>query len=96
MKRAVLSPRAQADIEDIWDYTARLWDADQAERYVSDLRRAIELVAADPRCGTKCDDIRAGYFKYLAGSHVLFFKSTRNGIDIVRILHASMDFGQHL
>ena len=36
------------------------------------------------------------YRKYGAGSHVLFYRSVKAGIDIVRILHGRMDFEQHL
>jgi len=49
MNRYVLSPRAQADVEDIWNYTAENWGEPQAERYIRQLQEAIEAVAADPR-----------------------------------------------
>lgn len=90
------SPRARADLEEIWDYTVKRWDDDQAELYVRRIKAAVEIVATDPRLGRSCDDIRAGYYKYRAGSHVLFYRLTGNGIDVVRILHERMDFGRHL
>ena len=31
MTRAALSPRAQADLDEIWDFTAKRWGLDQAE-----------------------------------------------------------------
>jgi plasmid stabilization system protein ParE len=34
MTRYVISPRAQSDIEDIWDYTVERWNSAQAERYI--------------------------------------------------------------
>jgi toxin ParE1/3/4 len=77
MSGYVLSPRAQADIDEIWDYTADRWNDDQAEHYTQDLRRAIEAVAHDPRKGRPCDRIRPGYRKYSVGSHVLFFRLVR-------------------
>jgi toxin ParE1/3/4 len=91
MSRYVVSPRASADLEDIWDYTAERWGAAQAEEY-----SAIETVADDPRKGRSCDEVREGYRKYGAGSHVLFYRSVKAGIDILRILHGRMDFEQHL
>ena len=51
MTRYVLSPRAQADIDDIWDYTAERWNEDQAQHYIEDIRRAVETIARDPRRG---------------------------------------------
>jgi toxin ParE1/3/4 len=96
MSGYVLSPRAQADLDEIWDYTAERWNEDQADRYIRDIRGAIEAVARDPRQGRACDHIRPGYRRYPAGSHMLFFRLIDEGIDVVRILHQSMDFERHL
>ena len=96
MSRYTLSPRAQADIEEIWDYTAKRWSVDQAEVYLRQIKASIEVIAVDPTRGRTCDDVRAGYRKYPAGSHLLFYRTTPDGIDIVRILHQRMDFERHL
>jgi toxin ParE1/3/4 len=96
MTRYVLSPRAQKDVDDIWDYTVTHWNLRQAEIYLRQIWHAIETVAAEPRLARSCNDIRPGYWKYPAGSHVLFFRLTNNGIDVVRILHRRMDFERHL
>lgn len=95
MRRYTLSPRAQSDLEEIWDYTAARWSVDQAEIYVCQIKAAVEA-AADPRRGRACDEVRAGYRKYPAGTHVLFYRTMANGVDIVRILHQRMDFERHL
>jgi len=96
MTHNVLSPRAQRDIDEIWDYSAGIWGVQQAEVYVRQIRRAVEIVAEDPRRGRSCDNIRAGYRKYPAGSHFVFYRVVEGGIDVVRILHQRMDFDQHL
>jgi toxin ParE1/3/4 len=44
MSGYVLSPRARADLEGIWDYTAERWGVDQAEDCIRLLQRAIETV----------------------------------------------------
>jgi toxin ParE1/3/4 len=46
--------------------------------------------------GRACPEIRRGYHKYRAGSHVLFYRLIDGGIEVVRILHEQMDFGRHL
>jgi toxin ParE1/3/4 len=96
MSRYTLSPRARVDIEEIWNYTESRWSRDQAEIYVRQIKTAIETVASDPSRGRPCDDVRAGYRKYLVGSHVLFYRMTPGGVDIVRVLHGRMDFERHL
>jgi toxin ParE1/3/4 len=70
MTRYVLSPLAQADIDDIWDYSADRWNEDQAQRYIEDIRRAVETVARDPRRGRSCDQIRRGYYKFSVNAHI--------------------------
>ncbi len=97
MSRFVLSPRAQADLDEIWDFTAARWDDEQAERYIRELWHAIQVVAGDPRRGQSCDDVRYGYRKYAAGSHMLYYRMTGGTVvDVVRILHQSMDAGRYL
>lgn len=91
-----LSPRARADLKDIWTYTADRWTIEQADRYIRLLDGAMRIAAGDSRRWRSCDHVRTGYFKYSAGSHVLFFKRHGGGIVVVRILHQNMDFERHL
>jgi plasmid stabilization system protein ParE len=37
--RFIVSPRAQADLDEIWDYTVKHWGIEQAEFYVLQLDR---------------------------------------------------------
>ncbi len=97
MRRYLLSPAAQADLEEIWDYTHHRWGVDQAEEYLRELQRAIERFAANPQIGRACDEIRPGYRKLAAGSHTLFHRVTAEGvIDVVRVPHQRMDVDRHL
>jgi toxin ParE1/3/4 len=97
VSKYAFSPAARADLSGIWDYTYERWGMDQAEEYVRQLQRAIERAAANPRIGTGCDDIRPGYRKMAAGSHVVFYRVADGiGIDIVRILHQRRDVDRHL
>ena len=91
----ILSPRAQSDLDEIWNYTERHWGIEQAEIYICQLWQDIEAIAAKPTIGRPCPEVRAGYYKFRSGSHVLFFRLSKSGIDAVRVLHAQMDFEQH-
>jgi plasmid stabilization system protein ParE len=53
-----LTPRAQRDLAEIWDYTAERWGLDQAETYTRQL-----WVDAISKSGTSAD-IFAQYFSY--------------------------------
>lgn len=92
MTRYRLSPAAQADLGQIWDYTVERWGADQAARYTGSIRDACAELAAGRAQGRPIDDIRPGYRKHAVGAHFLFFRVGEAGsIDVIRILHRRMD-----
>jgi toxin ParE1/3/4 len=96
MRRFRLSPRAQADIDEIWEYTESRWGIDQAEAYLRQIEAAIRFITADPQRGRSCDELRTGYRKHAVGEHIIFYRTLSDDIDIVRILHRRMDFERHL
>ena len=69
---------------------------EQAGKYAGGLIDAMEALAKDPSRGLSAEDIRPGYWRRATGAHVIFYKRTGYGIDIVRIRHQRMDFGAQL
>ena len=92
----VLSPAAQADLEEIWDYTVRHWGVAQAERYTRDIQAACEAASDGILVGRSAEDIRAGYRKIAVGSHVVYFRERPGTLEIIRILHRRMDVARRL
>jgi toxin ParE1/3/4 len=41
-------------------------------------------------------NIGGDYLKLRVGSHLVFFRNRDGGVDIIRVLHQSMDVGRHL
>ena len=91
-----LSPAAQADLEDIWDYTVRRWGETQAEDYTRNIQAACEALSEGTMISRSAEEIRAGYRKVTVGSHVMFFRMQSDVVEIIRILHQSMDVERHL
>jgi toxin ParE1/3/4 len=91
-----LTPAAQRDLSEIWDFTQERWDTTQAEIYISEMRAAIERIAADPHRGRACGDILEGYRRYSIGSHSVFYVERAESADVIRILHQRMDPTRHL
>ena len=96
MRLIEFTPKAQRDIEEIWDYSFERFGFEKAEAYLRELQRAAETVAEDPRRGLACDNISSGYRKFPVGSHIVFFRASENRTVIVQILHRRMDFDRHL
>ena len=97
----VLSPLAQADLSDIWDYSYAQWGADQADAYVLAIHEACEglvkVMANGRLAGQSAEHIRVGYRKQMVGSHLVFFTCKLMGaVDVVRILNQRMDVAAHL
>ena len=97
MSGVVLSPKAKADLSEIWDYTYSEWGVEQAEKYVRDLWSVMQEQTRELTKSVDIGDVRKGYRKVRSGSHVIFFKVTRVGVvDVMRILHQKMDFDRHI
>jgi toxin ParE1/3/4 len=91
-----LSPLAQADLDGFWNYTVTQWDEAQAQSYLLSLDATMKLLADNPRIGSAIDDIRKGYFKFPAASHLLIYRLTPDAIEFMRILHRRMDVERHV
>jgi toxin ParE1/3/4 len=92
MSTFTLTNKAVADLKDIGRYTLEHWGREQRNLYLRMLDESFQEVAANPLLGTDCSDIRNGYRKLNAGSHVIFYhQDTAGCVQIVRILHGRMD-----
>ncbi len=95
MSDVLYTPAAIADINDIWNYTAGRWGADQADRYTDNIRDACNDLASGGNLGRPAY-VRGGYLRYTIGRHSVFFVRSDDGITVVRVLHQSMDTERHL
>jgi len=91
-----LSPRAQRDLEAIFDHTVQQWGLPQALYYTDLIEAACAIVAAAPQQSQDCSAIRPGYRRRIVEQHVIYFRPTTDGVAIIRILHHRMDQARHL
>ena len=90
-----LSPLAEADLEEIWLYTFRQWSVEQAEEYHNAIIAGIEGLMSGRNVPQRTD-VRADYWKYKVGMHVLYFRCSDEYLDVIRILHGRMDVNARL
>ncbi len=92
MSTFALTNKAIADLKDIGLYTLGNWGREQRNLYLQMLDVSFQQLASNPLLGKDCRDIRNGYRKFNAGSHVIFYRQkSSDSIEIVRILHGRMD-----
>lgn len=97
IKKYRISEKALSDIEKIWLYTCNNWSKEQADRYYNLIFDEIEFVVNNFELCRKVDFIRSGYRISKVKSHFIFFKkASDNYIEIIRILHQSMDIENRL
>jgi toxin ParE1/3/4 len=85
-----LSPKAREDMEAVWLYSLTEWGAQQTDLYIDDLTAAFAFLTDSPKAGKACENIRAGYRKYPVIRHVVYYRETGSGIEIIRVLHDRM------
>lgn len=93
-----LSILAEKDLEGIWLFTLENWSLHQADRYINQILDEIEFLAVNPNCAVDYGEVRLGYYKARILAHLIFFRinSSRQELEIIRILHHKMDIESHL
>ncbi len=92
-----LTTKAKQDLIEIARHSEKNWGEKQRNFYLQQIDQAFHLLAQAPKSGKNCDYILPGYFKFSVGKHLIFYRQTsKNQIQIVRILHSSMDIPNHL
>lgn len=91
MKSIKYARQANADLEDITDYTARTWGAQQAKKYIREIRAQVASIANGDAVYQPLQVARSGMFKCRVNRHLVIFEQTNDEIRILRILHEAMD-----
>ena len=92
-KRLRHQQAAHRDLLDIWSYTSRAWDVEQADTYLTDIDQAMQEIAAGELIGSPHENF---YRKRRVGAHVIFYREDDREVVIVRVLHVRMDSRHHL
>ena len=97
MARLKLRQEAIDDLEDIWKYTFEKWSRNQANKYYESLRLACVEIAENPSIGKGYYSISSELRGYKINKHIIFYFEILTGqIEVVRILHESMDLENRL
>jgi plasmid stabilization system protein ParE len=86
MPKVIVSPLAQADIDEIWDYIARDSLVNE-DRVVDRIEQRFGLLAANPRLGVARDDLRRGLRRFRHARYMIYYRFIPGGIEVVRVVH---------
>lgn len=68
-----LSPAAQCDLDEIFNYTFQQWDAAQAVSYIDTLKAVCTKLVETPLQGQDCSYIRSDYRHRHVGCHTVYY-----------------------
>jgi len=90
-----LSRRAATDLAGIADYTIKEFGIAQARLYRDQLHACFRSLLANPQLGRSAEEVAPGLCRIRQQAHVVFYTFGREELNIVRVLHHSMDFERH-
>jgi len=96
MLKYQLSLAADDDMRNIWSYGADSWGADQADHYYQQLIEMMVHLADHPGHGKSEAEVFDGLRSYPNGSHRIYYIPAEDHIQVIRVLHQSMDVERHI
>lgn len=96
MKKLVVADAARDDLRAIAQQTEREWGGAQRRRYLDAIKQRLRGLRAHPMLGGSREELGRGYRSVPVGRHVVFYRETASNVEIIRVLHASMDVHTHL
>jgi toxin ParE1/3/4 len=90
------TPDAQADLLEIRQYTLHQWGLAQSRKYLSELRKTINLLAESPSLGKSRPEVGADVLSFPHVSHVIYYIVREQQVVIFGVLHKQMVPVKHL
>ena len=87
-----VSPEAEAELDDIWQYIAReSGRVETARAIVARITERFYFLSVYPRIGRRRDDLRPGLRSFPADDYVILYRIEGADVVIVHIFHGRRD-----
>jgi len=90
MARVVRAQTAKTDAREIWVYIAQD-NPDAADRLLNRFDNLFRKLASQPFLGKSIEELVPNLRFVPIGSYLIFYRPTKDGIEIARILHSARD-----
>jgi len=87
----ILRPEAKRDLAGIDDYGSKQWGEESSADYLRAIGQALDRYAAAPGIGSDRSQYYPRLRKADVENHHAYYLIMDKGIDVIRILHPSMD-----
>jgi toxin ParE1/3/4 len=89
--RIHVSKEASQDMDEIFVYWAERVGFDVADRLVDEIVERFALLVQFPLVGRKSDRIRPGTLSFPVGKYVIYYRKSRDIIQILHVFHGARD-----
>ena len=96
MTRIEITNDAEKDLINIYLYGVEHFGMTQAENYLESIHSKITVAAEHPSFGMDYGFVQKGLRRLESKAHAIYFRSSTEGIRILRVLSGRMDPGRHL
>lgn len=94
--KLVLTEAALEDLRSIRAYTLETWGSEQESAYLRRMWSRFRSIRENPELFRSRDDLFPGCRIAPEGRHVILFRFEGESLQVVRVLHAAMDFKRHV
>ena len=96
MCQYLLSTQAQQSLIQISQYTLENFGQRQKKSYLKMLRDRMRAAAKKPGTGRERSEIKVGYYSVQAEKHNIYYRIRDTHIEIIDVLHQSMEPKIHI
>lgn len=96
LPQLVVSPEAQRDLIDIYQYTRQQWGETQADSYLQEIKNAFINCQRQPLMGAERPELFAMLRFIPVGRHTIYYRFWQHRIEVVRVLHGRQDPKRHI
>lgn len=89
----VLSPRAKADLVDLWAYSLASWGNQQEDVYLEKVETAFLNLLEHPKLGRLRCEVLPDVYSLVEEKHVIFYKLSEEAIQVLGVVHQRMEIG---
>lgn len=95
MPKITIRPLAFDDLAEIWNYIAED-SQNRADVFIDSIDKKFNELAQLPHIGRSRDELLPGLCSFPVGRYIIFYLIIPNGMEVVRVLHASRDIDDQL
>jgi toxin ParE1/3/4 len=90
MKEPRITPQAEADLVEVWQYAAKGGEA-QADAFLDKILKQCQQLAQFPRMGRARENLAPNLRSFPVKKFVIFYRPIDDTVEIIRVLHGARD-----